>query len=122
MPQKKIQESKLEEKIPARPASAKRAKTAAPASSVTNGEGTAVAKAKAAASKPAASKPAASKSRKSTNGSATDALLKLNGAVNGYASAAQIAEKAYFLWLEKGCPEGSADQDWVEAERLLAAH
>ena len=53
---------------------------------------------------------------------ATASLLNLNGAVNGPVTSAQIAERAYFLWLEKGCPEGTADQDWVEAERQLSAH
>jgi hypothetical protein len=30
-----------------------------------------------------------------------------------------IRDKAYQLWLERGCPEGSAEQDWHEAKRLL---
>lgn len=116
MPQKK-----KEDKIPVPRVSASRAKTADPAPSATsaesNGTPPAVAKMKA-----ASSKPASSKARKTSNGTATDSLLKLNGAVNGHASSAQIAERAYFLWLENGCPEGTADQDWVEAERLLSAH
>ena len=32
-----------------------------------------------------------------------------------------IRAKAYELWLEHGCPPGSAEADWLEAERLLAA-
>ena len=32
-----------------------------------------------------------------------------------------IRAKAYELWLERGCPPGSAEDDWLEAERLLAA-
>jgi hypothetical protein len=31
-----------------------------------------------------------------------------------------IRAKAYELWLERGCPPGSAEDDWLEAERLLA--
>ena len=31
----------------------------------------------------------------------------------------QIAERAYFLWLERGCPEGTAEQDWMDAEVQL---
>jgi len=31
-----------------------------------------------------------------------------------------IGELAYQLWQARGCPEGGADQDWLEAERQLA--
>jgi len=31
-----------------------------------------------------------------------------------------IATRAYFRWLERGCPEGSPEQDWLEAERELS--
>ena len=30
-----------------------------------------------------------------------------------------IRAKAYELWLERGSPPGSAEEDWLEAERLL---
>ncbi len=30
-----------------------------------------------------------------------------------------IRAKAYELWLERGSPAGSAEEDWREAERLL---
>lgn len=30
-----------------------------------------------------------------------------------------IAQLAYALWQERGCPEGSAEQDWLEAEQKL---
>ena len=30
-----------------------------------------------------------------------------------------VRAKAHQLWLERGCPEGSADQDWFQAEKLL---
>jgi DUF2934 family protein len=33
---------------------------------------------------------------------------------------ASIAELAYQLWLRRGCPEGSEELDWREAERQLA--
>jgi DUF2934 family protein len=32
---------------------------------------------------------------------------------------AKIAERAYHLWLERGCREGSEEQNWLEAEREL---
>jgi hypothetical protein len=30
-----------------------------------------------------------------------------------------IARLAYALWEERGCPEGSAERDWLEAEQKL---
>lgn len=33
----------------------------------------------------------------------------------------QIATLAYTLWEERGCPDGSADEDWFTAEERLAA-
>jgi hypothetical protein len=30
-----------------------------------------------------------------------------------------IANLAYALWQQRGCPEGSAEEDWTEAERQL---
>jgi hypothetical protein len=32
---------------------------------------------------------------------------------------AEIAERAYRLWIERGCPEGSDEQNWLDAEREL---
>jgi Protein of unknown function (DUF2934) len=32
-----------------------------------------------------------------------------------------IAELAYQLWHARGCPHGSEEEDWLEAERQLAA-
>ena len=31
----------------------------------------------------------------------------------------EIAQLAYSLWQQRGCPEGSASQDWIEAEERL---
>jgi hypothetical protein len=30
-----------------------------------------------------------------------------------------IGELAYRLWQARGCPEGSAEQDWLDAEKQL---
>src|ERR1700734_1165384 len=30
-----------------------------------------------------------------------------------------IGEFAYHLWQARGCPEGSAEQDWLDAEKQL---
>lgn len=32
-----------------------------------------------------------------------------------------IQMRAYELWCERGCPEGSADEDWHRAERQVRA-
>jgi hypothetical protein len=34
-------------------------------------------------------------------------------------SNSDIAALAYKLWQERGCPEGSPDEDWYEAQRKL---
>lgn len=34
---------------------------------------------------------------------------------------AAIAALAYRLWEQRGCPEGSSEADWLEAEALLRA-
>jgi hypothetical protein len=31
----------------------------------------------------------------------------------------EVAELAYRHWVEKGCPQQSAEEDWFEAEREL---
>jgi hypothetical protein len=33
----------------------------------------------------------------------------------------QIAEMAYRLWIERGCPSGSPEEDWFRAEKELSA-
>lgn len=30
-----------------------------------------------------------------------------------------IANLAYTLWQQRGCPQGSSEQDWLDAEQLL---
>lgn len=40
----------------------------------------------------------------------------------GNTSEDEIARRAYQLWRERGCPEGSAQQDWFEAAEQLRAH
>jgi len=30
-----------------------------------------------------------------------------------------VAERAYFHWLKRGCPEGSPQEDWLRAEQEL---
>jgi hypothetical protein len=32
---------------------------------------------------------------------------------------AEIAERAYHLWYERGCRDDSAEQNWLDAEREL---
>ena len=33
----------------------------------------------------------------------------------------EVAVRAYQRWLDRGCPQGSPDEDWYEAERNLLA-
>lgn len=33
----------------------------------------------------------------------------------------QVALLAYHLWEQRGCPDGSPEEDWFRAERELAA-
>ena len=30
-----------------------------------------------------------------------------------------IANLAYALWQQRGCPQGSSEQDWIEAEQTM---
>lgn len=30
---------------------------------------------------------------------------------------AEVAELAYQRWVEKGCPQGTAEKDWLDAEK-----
>ena len=32
----------------------------------------------------------------------------------------QIAERAYFIWKQKGCPDGKALDNWLQAEAKLS--
>jgi len=79
--------------------------------------------------KAAASKPrAASTAKKKAVTTATGDLLVLADSVanghgtNGHVTPEQIAQRAYFIWLERGCPSGTADQDWMDAELQLGVH
>ena len=38
-----------------------------------------------------------------------------------FPSVEQITRRAHEIWMRKGCPEGSAEQDWFEAEQELKA-
>lgn len=31
----------------------------------------------------------------------------------------EVADRAYQRWVERGCPQGSPEEDWFEAEREL---
>ncbi len=37
----------------------------------------------------------------------------------GLPSHNEIAERAHQRWLQNGCPDGSHEEDWLEAEREL---
>jgi hypothetical protein len=37
----------------------------------------------------------------------------------GYTDESAVRVKAYELWLQRGCPQDSPEDDWYQAERLL---
>ncbi len=37
-----------------------------------------------------------------------------------YANESAVRAKAYELWMQRGCPQNSPEQDWYEAVRLLS--
>jgi hypothetical protein len=41
--------------------------------------------------------------------------------VSGTAQQQAVANLAYDLWEQRGCPQGSPDEDWNRAEQLLQA-
>ncbi|MFZ0590054.1 MAG: DUF2934 domain-containing protein [Bryobacteraceae bacterium] len=46
--------------------------------------------------------------------------LNINAGPNQNSTAQEdIARLAYALWQARGCPEGSAEQDWFEAEQKI---
>jgi hypothetical protein len=55
--------------------------------------------------------------RKSTKpNSVTDHASNSSETAN---STSDIAALAYELWQQRGCPEGSSEEDWYEAERKI---
>jgi hypothetical protein len=48
-------------------------------------------------------------------------ISKLANAVRQDPSQQDIANLAYAIWQERGCPLGSAEEDWFEAEKRLQA-
>jgi hypothetical protein len=58
------------------------------------------------------------RTKKSTTVESDGAVVESDGAV----AARDVVERlAYQYWLERGCPEGSAGEDWFRAERALQA-
>ena len=50
---------------------------------------------------------------------ATGVSTSSNQLEHAAAQEERIALLAYALWQYRGCPEGSADEDWLEAERQI---
>jgi hypothetical protein len=65
-------------------------------------------------------KPKAAKSKAAAAAANGDSILNLADAVNGQITPEQVAERAYFRWIERGCPVGTAEEDWLRAEQELA--
>jgi hypothetical protein len=64
-------------------------------------------------------KPKAAKSPAATAGANSSSIMNLANAVNGQITPEQVAERAYFRWIEHGCPVGTAEEDWFHAEQEL---
>jgi hypothetical protein len=58
--------------------------------------------------------------RKERTKSATSQDSGLDGTIDAINRDA-IEKLAYEYWLNRGCPVGSAEEDWIEAERSLQA-
>ncbi len=43
------------------------------------------------------------------------------GDVDSEAQRSQLQALAYQLWLDRGCPDGSPEEDWFHAERAVRA-
>jgi hypothetical protein len=43
----------------------------------------------------------------------------VNNTTGGAPNTMEVAHRAYEIWCSKGCPEGTADEDWWQAEREL---
>ena len=63
---------------------------------------------------------AASHRPKKTAETTSASILQLADAVAPrQLSPEELATRAYFHWLERGCPNGSAEEDWFRAEEEL---
>ena len=40
----------------------------------------------------------------------------IQGTVDDEVAGEEISKRAYELWLERGCPEGSPEEDWFQAQ------
>ena len=66
-------------------------------------------------------KPRAAKAKAAAAALGGGSMVNRSVAVNGGITPEQVAERAYFRWLERGCPMGSAEEDWFQAEQELGA-
>jgi hypothetical protein len=57
--------------------------------------------------------------KRAGRGRTSAATLIEDRKVDGQVSQSEIAELAYQLWVDRGCPAGSAEEDWFEAERRI---
>ncbi len=46
-------------------------------------------------------------------------LLKTADDFSPLPNADEIAERAYHIWLERGCPDGTCTENWLRAETEL---
>lgn len=51
----------------------------------------------------------------------TEEVSSVTQASDAIIDSGAIGKRAYELWLERGCPEGSPEEDWYSAEKELRA-
>lgn len=47
--------------------------------------------------------------------------VSTGGAASAVPNTLDVAERAYQIWCSKGCPQGTAEEDWHQAERELTS-
>jgi hypothetical protein len=48
-----------------------------------------------------------------------DRELKPKTGLGAIPTAAEIAERAHQIWVQQGCPENTAEENWLQAEQEL---
>jgi hypothetical protein len=59
--------------------------------------------------------------RRNSGGRMSAAALGKDQPIDCQTNQSEIAELAYRLWVDRGCPSGSPEEDWFEAERRLSS-
>ncbi len=69
--------------------------------------------------KPAVKRHVIASSRKSTNAAVVESTPASNMKLDRSIRTEEVATRAYHIWMERGCPEGTSTEDWLTAEKEL---